>query len=124
MKLGDSPTHSSHVSSATVSPSHSSLAWAAGFLEGEGCFRRSGGGKQGRTERVVCAQVNLEPLLKMQEMFGGSTCQYGPYAANKQPFWNWTITGSRARGVMMTMYPFLSEKKRSDIRSSLSHVAR
>jgi len=43
------------------------IAWAAGFIEGEGTF---GASKHGGIHIAVC-QIQLEPLERLQRLFGG-----------------------------------------------------
>ena len=86
-------------------------AWAAGFLEGEGCFRKNGG-----SQCVVVPQVNMEPLVRLQAWFGG---RIGRTHTREFPINTWTVTGSRARGVMMTLYSFMSSRRKEQIRRAL-----
>lgn len=92
---------------ATVSPSARDLEWAAGFLEGEGSFIKAAG-----TQRVSAFQNSLEPLLKLKSFFGGTI---SPQRVGNQ----WQIAGARARGVMMTLFSLLSERRKVQIRGAL-----
>lgn len=89
------------------------LEWAAGFLEGEGCFK---GGKG--TQHVQVLQVNPDPLQRLVGLFGGHVSlrvRTGKHHSIHQ----WEITGSRARGVMLTLYGLLSHRRRVQIRKAL-----
>lgn len=103
---------------ATRIPTVEELYWAAGFFEGEGCFRRTQDGGRGG-QIVTAAQVNAEPLMRVQAIFGGSLRQRGPYSGNRQPHWYWVATGARARGVMLTLYRFMSARRQEQIRKAM-----
>jgi hypothetical protein len=97
---------------ASVRPTLRDLSWAAGFLEGEGCFRVAS-----NTETVGAPQLNREPLARLQSLFGGRLkLRQKP---DGRTIYEWRVSGSRARGVMMTLYVMLSAMKRSDVRGNL-----
>jgi hypothetical protein len=85
-----------------------SLAWAAGFLEGEGSFC-----SHVASLTVSAVQVQREPLDRLQVIFGGSI---KPYVNNHgRLYYKWAIHGSYAIGVAYTMYAFLSLKRREQV---------
>ena len=85
------------------------LSWAAGFLEGEGCFIASGA-----SITVTASQVQREPLERLQLLFGGSLrC----YTNNHGTLYHrWDLHGSYAIGVAFTLYTFMSPRRRERIR--------
>lgn len=87
------------------------LHWAAGFLEGEGSFVF-----HGTSPAVNCAQVQLQPLKKLHEMFGGSiiTRHLGKDKGWKEQNY-WYRYGAAAIGIMMTLYPLLSKRRQEQI---------
>lgn len=93
------------------------LYWAAGFIEGEGCF----GGRVGRgSVRVSVGQVQRAPLERLQIILGGHV--WGPKFSkqpNRQPAWVWQISGPAAVGVMMTLYALMSPRRKEQIRATL-----
>lgn len=102
---------------ASTSPTVPDLHWAAGFLEGDGSFqpnRNSG--------MVSAAQVNREPLTKLQKMFGGSIKKTIRRNLNHSNFHVWQVSGPRARGVMMTLYILMSGRRQSQIDVALGLV--
>ena len=105
------------VPKATKSPTPRELEWAAGFLEGEGCF-------SGSRSLISASQSSREPLDRLQGLFGGSIGQYAYTSSwrkgGKKAYWLWTVTGSRARGVMMTLYSLLTIRRKEQIRQSLA----
>jgi len=100
---------------ATHQPRIRDLAWAAGFLEGEGSFRLNG-----NSQRVSAVQVNLEPLFELVQLFGGIVQENRlKDVRDRQPIGEWRVSGARARGVMFTLYPFLSAKRQRQIKKAL-----
>ena len=105
---------------ASVKPSTKDLHWAAGFIEGEGCFDKSNG-----SGRVSVNQVNQEPIDKLLALFGGAAKYYHKrrgtiHKSQPSPIWNWYASGSRARGIMLTLYSLMSAKRKEQIRNALS----
>lgn len=98
---------------ATLAPTMAMLGWAAGFLEGEGAF---GGNfhKPSPSQIVRATQKDFEPLRLLQKLFGGRI-----YHRRNDGFGEWRATGVRARGVMFTMFPFLSARRRTQIKVAL-----
>lgn len=92
------------------------LYWAAGFLEGEGNFHFS----KAKHLSVQCAQVQKEPLDKLQKMFGGSLY----LRQHDNPKWNdahiWHAVGNRAASICMTLYELMSTKRREQIKKALA----
>ena len=119
----------------------SEIKWAAGFLEGEGSFTWCGGNSQ----NVRASNKNKEPLQHLQNIFGGSIHFYEKIFTNtfsnyngrnwqnyttkchKKPIkiknfiWIWLASGSRARGIMMTVYSFMSDRRKQQIKKALNH---
>jgi len=101
---------------ASIKPSLRNLEWAAGFLEGEGSFRNC---NKHPCEQISADQVQLEPLQKLQNLFGGSIGKPSKQKSNQQPLSKWTISGTRARGVMLTLYALMSSRRKLQIREAL-----
>ncbi len=94
------------------------IAWAAGFLEGEGCFASGKNVHKDRVPSVTAAQVDIEPLEKLQRILGGYIRPGSP-VKNQSPYWNWGVYGRQAVGVMYTIYPLLSHRRQERIRVSV-----
>jgi hypothetical protein len=100
---------------ATASPTVADIAWAAGFLEGEGNFDINHRKLGKHASHVVRAtQKNLEPLYRLQRFLGGSIT-----TRRKDGYGEWRTYGVRARGIMLTLFSFLSAKKRSNVVAAL-----
>jgi hypothetical protein len=114
---------------ASVVPTDLDIAWAAGFLEGEGSFSLTSPKKRKtlppyRTVRVTCRQMIREPLDHLQKLFGGTICLVqqpkNPLAKNK-PIWDWSTSGARARGIMERLFPLMTSKRREQITHALTN---
>jgi hypothetical protein len=91
------------------------IAWAAGFLEGEGYFY-----SRARVS-IRAAQVQLEPLEKMRSILGGKVNgPYQPKQPNHRPFYDWQLNGHHAIAAMMTLYTLMSPKRKEAIRVAIS----
>lgn len=99
---------------ARCTPALTDLHWAAGYCEGEGYF-----GWTGTTQRVTVDSVDPEPTERLLHLFGGAIYEIPPRKPTWSPKQNWAINGSRARGLMMTLYPLLSNRRREAIRRAL-----
>lgn len=104
--------------SATHTPTTADLYWAAGFIEGEGSVARIGRKTFGSVTVSAC-QVEREPLERLLGMFGGIIDKRKPrgFKTNKLQH-VWRVSGSRARGVAMTLYPLLSQRRQGQIRTA------
>lgn len=90
------------------------LAWAAGFLEGEGSF-----GCHGGSTRVSAGQVQKEPLDRLSKLFGGKMWLKQPTGMSTKPIWIWYLKSKRSAAVMMTLYSFMSPKRKTEIEGAL-----
>lgn len=100
---------------AKISPTNLDLAWAAGFLEGEGSFLCGNG-----SENVTAVQVNPEPLGRLKQVFGGSVSLKEDSRKNTQDHLVWMTSGARARGIMLTLFTFMSERRQGQIIAALN----
>ena len=90
------------------------LAWAAGFLEGEGSFGNYG------SPTVTAAQVQREPLDRLFRLWGGAISQRKTLGFSNKPIWVWKIWAHRAAEVMMTLYVLMSPKRQREIEKSIA----
>ena len=94
-----------------------SIVWAAGFLEGEGSFLINKG-----SGRISGYNTDIENLSKLRDIFGGrivSKSQYYATYEKRKEYFEWYCSGSRARGIMMTIFPFMSERRKRQIKRVL-----
>lgn len=105
---------------AQCKPTPRWIGWAAGFLEGEGSFT---GRPIGRREyRVNATQIIREPLEQLQRLFGGRIITRPHSTWGKEPIYEWAAFGGRARGIMLTLYAMLSERRRAQIRRTFDRA--
>ncbi len=93
------------------------IAWAAGFVDGEGCVRirvlnNRRLGKISYSLALSAAQVERDPLERLKRLFGGSIsltvrCLKG----NQSPYYQFIVTGSSAASAFAEMLPHLTVKK-------------
>ena len=104
-----------------MSKSHR-LAWAAGFLDGDGFItiqnRKSvvnGKTYSGTYLRVGACQAKQDVLLELQSLFGGSIRpkNSGPNKEgyNRKPQWLWNVSTQEAGETLKQLLPFLIHKK-------------
>lgn len=80
------------------------IAWAAGFLDGEGCIRICRRQNGFYNLQVSIAQVVKAPLDDLQMIFGGSIRQ-------QSGSWRWQIDSRQAAKLLEQVIPFLRVKR-------------
>ena len=96
-----------------VSPE--TLAYLAGFVDGEGCIGiRIGVRKNGhRWAGGYVSLVNTDPTVPvlMQRLFGGSLRGREPAMLRHKLRWEWEMGGAGACRVVEFLYPYLQQKR-------------
>jgi hypothetical protein len=82
------------------------VAWAAGFIEGEGNIRFD---RYSLAVRV--AQVDPAPLCRLVELWGGKMDLKEPDDPRHQPTWYWACAAGTVRQCLTEIIPFLSGRK-------------
>lgn len=103
----------STLSAVVTQPAIEMLSWAAAFIEGEGWISlRSGGSVQ-----IGARQVDKEPIERLLALFGGNAIlevtnkkQY-----NNSPSWKWYAYSARAVGIMLTLYPWFTTRRKEQV---------
>lgn len=93
------------------------LAWAAGFIDGEGCIRIVKGSTRKQTDRyylqLTVVQTELEPLKKMKDMFQCGTIFTVPRKNPKhKPLSTWKVQTRAAENVIKAVLPYLIVKRK------------
>lgn len=102
-----------------------SLAWAAGFFDGEGSTLHVKGHrlKGGSCVRLSIAQVERETLDRFQAAIGGLGKVTGPYkprATNQRPIYYWkTARFESSQAAIGFLWEFLSPIKREQAANAL-----
>lgn len=91
--------------------------WTAAFLEGEGWF-----GKVNRSHSLVVSAGQLQawPLEKLKALFGGSLIVYR-HPQKGHVIHHWSLVGTAAVGLMMTLYCLMSPKRQDQIRAAVAY---
>lgn len=76
------------------------IGWAAGFYEGEGSFIEPG--------YVSITQKDINPLIKIRDIFGGKINLYNGY-------YYWRLHGLEMRQFILTIFTLLSDRRRKQI---------
>ena len=94
------------------------VIWAAGFLDGEACFMfdlkkkfNIGQRVANRTMAVNVAQVDIRPLLVLQDLWGGNI---NPRKASNErcaDYFRWIALSSQAISLCIECVPYLVVKK-------------
>jgi hypothetical protein len=106
-----------HWKPATEHPTMRDLAWVAGFLEGEGSFGRQYG-------QIYATQKNPECLYRLQRYFGGSIVRRVRRMSHGgiSDVHDWTCYGPVAFGLMLTIYSFMSQRRKTQIRTAIEAI--
>ena len=92
------------------------IYWVAGFLEGEGYFTLIN-----TSAAVRVSQVQKEPLDRLKNLFTGSiNLTRKPLNPRHSDIFSWALCGVRAAGLMMTLYPLMSLKRKFQIVRALN----
>ncbi len=94
------------------------IAWAAGFLEGEGSF--AGDLKKRDSPSIQATQCQKEPLERLQRLFGGTIYPEQTRSPKHKPRSVWFLGSVRAIEVMMTIYVLMSPWRQTRIRSVIA----
>ena len=98
---------------AMLSPSLLDIAWASGIYEGEGsCVFNE-------TAQVSVSQADPWLIKKFASLFGGRVSKHSPTGLGKKTIYKWSVSGPRARGFLLTVYSFLSIRRRLQARKAL-----
>lgn len=98
-------------------PTLMEIAWAAGIYEGEGCASVIKLRSNNCTMSVIITQKDRWLLDKMRDLFGGYV-----FYTIKRDYWTLTISGPTARGFLMTIFKFMSPRRKDQITKAFHMV--
>src|SRR5207244_2373988 len=88
------------------------LAYAAGFLDGEGCFSIIHEKKMNSfLPRIQVVNTDIKPLRKLVGLFGGSLVQTKMASNGRKIPFHYTASGSNAKSILVSTYGYLIEKR-------------
>lgn len=90
---------------------------AAMLLEGEGCFtcRKN----EASSITIFCGMTDEEPPRRLHQWFGGNLITIKPRKPGYKLVYRWAISGTKAAGIMMTIYPLMSKRRKERIKELL-----
>ena len=103
------------VLNAVKSPTEFDIAFAAGFMEGDGYF--------GKNKTTVSAEFNQKDkwiIDWFQQYFGGTVGITHKQGISLGSYWRWRISGERARNFMRNVYEYLSPYRQNQINKALT----
>jgi len=93
------------------------LAWAAGFLDGEGTisFQRHNATSKAHPSPyfnlvLFASNSNKEALIRLQRLFGGSVASHQKVAGHKRVY-RWRLYGSKAITIIALLLPYFTVKR-------------
>lgn len=96
------------------------LAWAAGLIEGEGCFTLH----SKRHPYLLVDMTDKDVLEKLHSIFPFGNIR-GPYLhKNKpkhKPRWRFDAFGPKCRHIMLHIFPYLCSRRKSKINELLQY---
>ena len=101
-----------------MTPTLCDLAWAAGFIDGEGCVSVAKSSRKGQPLPYYRADLSASntvraPLEKLSSMFGGRIVTVRASVGNRRTSYAWKTSGTaKTAEVLRLLLPCLLVKKR------------
>lgn len=99
------------------------ICWLAGVLEGDGCFTVAGK----RDPRIALSMYDKDVVERAMRIMhpktyrkNGNDVTVRQAKNRRQPTYSFRISGRRAAGWMMTLYPQMGERRQARIRELLA----
>ena len=86
------------------------LAWAAGFIDGEGCIILYQG-KPTYVLKLTVTNTDLRSLERLKEIFGVGTISIRQRSGQRRPCWNYYLAARKAEQALRQVEPYLFTKK-------------
>lgn len=92
------------------------IAWAAGFLDGEGCFHMYESTSKGHSSVRAAIKANQAihraPIEKLHNLFGGSIWERNQKTVTNKPVYEWQVQSADAiLRIIPLIAPYLIVKK-------------
>ena len=95
--------------------SPTALAWAAGFIDGEGCIqapvRLRERNRRGYGLSLYVGQVDPRPLHRLADTFGGLVYPKSRQSGERRQMFMWRVTGLTAADALSALLPYLLVKR-------------
>ena len=93
------------------------LAWAAGFIDGEGCLccmedpkRMSATGAPYRKVELAVGNTDIRPIIRLETLFGGRSYRKGRQKEHWGEQFHWVASGNLAVEIAEILLPFFVVK--------------
>jgi len=100
------------------------IAWAAGILEGEGCFslyqRKNSSAKR---VSIRCKMTDNDIILRLQSVLGGYVNPRKPNKETNKPLWEWRLY--KKDDIETTIYkilPYLGIRRSAKAKELLAYI--
>lgn len=112
-------------------PSEIDYAWAAGLLEGEGCFSIHQRSTRRNTKSVAihCEMTDQDVIEKLHSVFGIGTVNLRANihgrrdTRNRKPTWIWSVQSKiGVLEVIIRVLPYLGNRRRVKAQELLQHI--
>jgi len=103
-----------HKTAPRLHPTIRDIAWAAGIWEGEGSIE----GRRVRSASLTISATQKDPwlLFRLRDLFGGGVWSSLP---GRPILSRWQLSGPRAYGFILTIFSFLSPRRRLQARTKM-----
>lgn len=103
--------HKTQNRTVLVEPTEADKAWCAGFLDGEGYVGALRDGKGYVATRIAVSQVVVDPLIYLQERWGGVLGSHATRQKNRRDSFNWVLSNKEmVAGLIRDVRPYLRVK--------------
>ena len=101
------------------------IAWAAGFLEGEGCFRWTAPlnqkGKAYGYAEIKASQNERDPLDKLVEIFGGKVRKEIKKEKSSQGYiYTWQVSADKCISIIGDIYKYMSIRRQNKMQEVMA----
>lgn len=96
------------------------LAWAAGLIEGEGCFTLH----SKRHPYLLIDMADKDVIEKLHSIFPFGNFRGPYYHKNKphyKPRWRFDAFGAKCRNIMIYLYPYFGTRRKAKINELLQY---
>ena len=94
------------------------IAWVAGILEGEGyfhCQEPPARHSKNPQPSIRLRMTDKDVVDRVGKLFGGKVGKLAGRTTSHKDIWQVAVSGSTAAGWMMTLLPFLGERRKAKV---------
>ena len=100
------------------------IAWAAGILEGEGCFGFYKVKNHSYKQILIrCKMTDNDIILRLQSIFGGYIRPRKPKKETNKPLWEWSLyKQADVAVVILKILPYLGVRRSAKAKELLAYI--